>query len=119
MPAPEYNGDTRADIARSDKDFFTDGAPGETKGQRLDRFLEFLSKRRPEGIVEAVTANGSMVSQKTWHPFLKERGFKKVTEGRNSNSNNICTVWHLVMTKGWKSPVTPTHEPYLKEQEKK
>lgn len=81
--------------------FFTDAAPEETKLKRLDRYLAFVKKKRPQHMVEIVLAEGTHCSQKKWVPIIEERGFKKVSEFLNSNSENVCSVYHFVydMTK--------------------
>jgi len=85
---------------RSYLSFFTLSAPSETVEARLDRFLAYIKEERPGGIVEAVLARSCdddwdqiAVNEKS----LLERGFRVVNEIRNSNSDNICRVYHLNM----------------------
>lgn len=95
------NSDKHGDTVRSDWNFFTDEAPTETAGERFDRYLRFLEEHRPGGIVEVILTDsacmGGSWSQMEWAPFLEGRGFKKVSECLNSNSNNNIHVFHLVM----------------------
>ncbi len=93
--------DVTYDYVCSDTNFFTDEAPEESKKDRLDRYLSFLSVRRPCGIVEItlITPRHSL-SQKKWIPIITERGFKEVTPEDgiyNSNSGNRIRVFHLYM----------------------
>lgn len=100
--APAVNNNDRYfDVSPQNVSFFTDAAPAETRVERLDRFIEFVKKRRPSHIIEAVLANtASEFWQKAWVPVLEERGFKEVTSALNSNSDNVVTVYHLVIKKG-------------------
>lgn len=82
--------------------FFQDAAPEEPLWDRFDRMLAYIKKERPGGIVECVLAKegkeGHDWDQIALHgPKLIERGFKVVNEVDNSNSYNICRVYHLNM----------------------
>jgi hypothetical protein len=98
---PEFDDeDSSGSEVRSYLSFFTPSAPKETVEARLDRFLAYIKAERPGGIVEAVLARGYdgdgdqiVVNEKR----LLERGFRVVNEVRNSNSDNICRVYHLNM----------------------
>lgn len=103
------------------KSFFYKTAPVETALERLDRYLAYLKKKRPGGLVEVTltdndpTGKGrpSGVSQMAWQPILEERGFKSVNSFRNSNSGAVVTVFHLVMD--WKIVLHPVNpEPSLR-----
>lgn len=75
----------------SPKSFFYEAAPEETKGQRLNRLLEFLDEKRPKGICEIVLADWQLVA---WRDFIKARGFVEVNKCMNSNSGNSIHVFH-------------------------
>lgn len=86
---------------RSDLPFFSEHAPEETTLERLDRYLDFLRRNRPSGIVEVCLGDWNCIPQKThWHEPLTERGFKLVNENFNSNSGNEFQVYHLNMNEG-------------------
>jgi hypothetical protein len=72
---------------------FWEGAPAETYVERLDRYLDFLSRYRPGEIVEVTLVSG----QSVWYPILEERGFKVVNEVKNSNTGRIVKVFHKNM----------------------
>jgi hypothetical protein len=73
-------------------DKLADSIPEETKIERLDRILKYITDNWRKGIVEVVLTNGQAG---VWEESLFERGFKKVTSCRNSNSANIINVYHL------------------------
>lgn len=73
-------------------DFFNEEAPKESYEERLKRFIAFIKKHRSHGIIEVVLN----VTQTAWIPILKELDFKKVSWGKNSNTANKITVYHLV-----------------------
>lgn len=75
----------------SPKSFFWEAAPAETKGQRLDRLLEFLDEYRPNGICEIILSAYQLVG---WRDFIKARGFVEVNKCKNSNSGNMIYVYH-------------------------
>jgi hypothetical protein len=105
VPLDEYeqaDDDLSGEEISSDSPFFTGAAPSENNVERLDRYLAYLKKYRPRGIVEICLATNprdpqDYWSQEYWFKPLKERGFKMVTEGPNSNSGNIIHIFHLVM----------------------
>lgn len=74
-------------------DFFNGAAPKETYTQRLDRFITFIKTYRSHHAIEIVL---NKTSQKAWVPVLEERGFKLVTESKNSNTMNTIQIFHLV-----------------------
>ena len=96
---PANNADSYGNQVASHERFFHEAAPRETGRERLDRYLDYLKRRRPSGIVEVVLAtdNGYPDQVGCWEPLLLERGFKEVTRAYNSNSENTCIVYHLVM----------------------
>ena len=101
---PQKNNDKIGYHVRSSDRFFSEAAPQERPVDRLDRYLEFLSRVRPEGIVEVALVAKAVWGNQTdeWEPVLFERGFKMVTEARNSNTKNTIRVYHLVMTEDTK-----------------
>lgn len=77
--------------------------PKETLRDRLVRYLEFLDKRRPQGIVEAVLATGfqgdiGTCQVELWRPVLEELGFTLSVNAKNSNSGNTIYVFHRIST---------------------
>ena len=80
-----------AQYLSSPRSFFYEAAPEETKGERLDRLLEFLDEKRPLGICEIILANWQLVG---WRDFIKARGFVEVNKCINSNSLNRIHVFH-------------------------
>lgn len=78
----------------SAESFFTDAAPAETSLSRLKRFLEFLKRERPEGLVEAYLIRNQV---NLWDKHLKDLGFKTDKPFKNSNSGNLITRYWLVM----------------------
>lgn len=92
---PFNDSDACGDDVSSNDRFFTDAAPEETYRERLDRFLAFNDKHRPCGIVEVVLSDDSFYQQrKWWEGILLERGFRLINENMNSNSDNVCYVYH-------------------------
>lgn len=75
----------------SPKSFFYESAPEESKGARLDRLLEFLDEKRPQGICEIILADWQLVG---WRDFIKARGFKLVNKCKNSNSGCTIHIYH-------------------------
>lgn len=92
--------DKNGDEVKSDLTFYHEGAPVETGVARLDRYIEFMKRVRPQNIIEICLAVSSFWSQDKWFPILKERGFKEVTKGKNSNTGNMIHIFHLVIDKG-------------------
>lgn len=89
------------DVDSNDR-FFFPGAPVETPVERLDRYLEYLRKYRPRGIVEVCLADDEdddIAYRQTplWRPVLEERGFREVNNCMNSNSGNRVFVFHKNM----------------------
>ena len=75
------------------ENFYPGPAPQEKAIERLDRILEFLDEKRPNGILQVVL----IAHQKLWwHKELvkRKRGFKLVSECHNSNSGNRLYVYH-------------------------
>lgn len=95
----------------STESFWFGEAPAETYKERLQRFIAFMHKHRPNNVLEAVIVpeygadendeDDDEVDkgfQNRWIPVLEELGFKMVTEALNSNSGNVIQIWHLVIT---------------------
>lgn len=74
--------------------FHTEARPKETAKSRLDSILEFLEKKRPQGLVEVTLGT---YQKPQWEKTLTDRGFKLVTKFRNSNTGSNVFVYHLVM----------------------
>lgn len=75
--------------------FFHEAAPMETSLERLDRYLAYCDKRRPNGIIEVAICDSEFAKQvKAWAPLLRRRGFRKVTDCNNSNTDNRILVFH-------------------------
>ena len=81
----------------SEMRFFHEKAPKESKLKRLDRYLRFVKRERPQHIVEIVLAESvyDYVDQSAWVPELETRGFRLVNSCMNSNSRNTIHVYHL------------------------
>lgn len=88
---PADNRDTYGNYVHSNDRFFNDAAPEETYLERLDRYLAFLEKKRPKGLVEVTLTTSQLC---VWGNLLRKRGFKKVTTFVNSNSGNTVVVLH-------------------------
>lgn len=92
------NNDANGHAVSSGMSFFHEAAPVEKPVERLDRYLKYLRRRRPSGIVEITLAVGGCVDQKEdWEPVLLDRGFRVVNSCKNSNSGNTVFVYHLNM----------------------
>jgi hypothetical protein len=80
------------------KRFFWDKAPAEHPLRRLDRYLAFCDRERPNGVVEIVLSYNEEDEEENqvpqWEPDLLTRGFKKVNECLNSNSGNYVCIYH-------------------------
>ena len=74
--------------------FFTAGAPKESNGERVERYIRFVKKFRPKHLIEVAMVDED---QPGWKGWFEERGFKLVSEFRNSNSGNKVKVYHLVV----------------------
>jgi len=62
--------------------------------QCLERIITTHGTTTPRTL-EVVTAEGDGRNQTSaWEDTLVSLGFQKVTSFINSNSNNVCTVWH-------------------------
>lgn len=75
------------------RSFFWEEAPKEPAWARFNRYMDFLSRVRPKGLVEITTT----LFQGKWVPLIEAAGFKAVATFKNSNSNNMVTVYHFVM----------------------
>lgn len=98
----------------TEQPFFTEEAPEETGRDRLDRYLDFLKRFRPGGIVEVVL---TYYQKDMWHGELTQRNFKIVSECVNSNSKNHLYVYHKVMEwdpdrDGWPEEPEDEEDPF-------
>lgn len=75
------------------KRFYPGPEPQEPGGVRLDKLLDYIDKYKTAHLVEAVL-NKSIAAN--WKEFLEERGFKQVTEFKNSNTDSKLYVFHRV-----------------------
>lgn len=73
--------------------FYPGPEPIEPGGVRLDKLLDYIDKYKTAHLVEAVL-NKSIAAN--WKEFLEERGFKQVTEFKNSNTDSKLCVFHRV-----------------------
>ncbi len=94
------NRDQAASQSHQNERFFHEAAPQETALERLDRYLEYCDRRRPQGVIEVVLAASDWAQLPAWEPVLLERGFKMVTSAKNSNSNNTIYIYHRVNDNG-------------------
>ena len=98
---PELSGKVQHDRMGAAVDtnlrFFHEEAPQESKLKRLDRYLKFVRRERPQHIVEIVLAESAYyhADQSAWVPELEARGFRLVNSCMNSNSRNTIHVYHL------------------------
>lgn len=88
------NGQGGWEYGRPGENFFLEAAPtGDTYLQRFDRFLDYLSRWRPCGLVEVAVTD----AQSAWFPILETRGFKRVSTFGNTNTGKTIHSYHLVM----------------------
>lgn len=85
--------------------FYWPDAPEETKGERFDRYVEFIKKTRPSGVIEVVLSLSQLGG---WQEFVEDRGFVRVTTASNSNSHGNIHIYHLSYVK---PPVVSTAKP--------
>ncbi len=90
------NWDAEGGDVNSKARFFHEEAPKETGIERLDRYIEYMEKRRPFNIIEVALAESryNYLDQTAWFPILEERGFVKAIEHLNSNSGNVVHVFY-------------------------
>lgn len=89
------NTDQYGQAVSSETRFFHEAAPAETYLERLDRYLEYVDRRRPEGIVEIVLGAYLGTHQRPrWEEILLARDFKLVSSSGNSNSGATIYVYH-------------------------
>lgn len=67
--------------------------PSETLAERFKALVEYQTTRQQKGILEIVLI-GSQLTR--WRKIVEEVGFKETVSGMNTNSLNICTVFHYV-----------------------
>lgn len=96
-----FDRDKYGEDVSSDLMFFYGKVPKETYLKRLDRFIAFLDKHRPKGVIEITLSDYDVYGQPNnfnqvakWEPLLLERGFVLVTKCLNSNSNNNIYIYH-------------------------
>ena len=89
--AKRNNRDQNGADTSSAQPFFTDAAPMESYEDRLNRYLAFVDKHRPYGIVEITMVSDQM---NRWWTTLKALGFVIVSSCRNSNSGRRVYVLH-------------------------
>lgn len=86
--------------------FFTDSAPEESYRERLQRYIDFVKKRRPKQLIEVILQDSY---QKAWQEELVNNfGFVKVNNFKNSNSWLWLSVFHLVIDEDLKPKKVPT-----------
>lgn len=85
--------------------FFHEEAPKEKNWERFNRYMHFLEKRRPQGIVEVVLTKYQENSL-GWGPLLLQAGFKEVSRCKNSNSCNTIIVYHFLMGESTFTPLS-------------
>ena len=89
------NKDSYGYMVACNERFFTDSAPEEGYRERLQRYIDFVKKRRPKQLIEVILQDSY---QKDWQKELvKNFGFVKVTNFKNSNSGLWLSVFHLVI----------------------
>lgn len=115
MPSPETDIGPLEKFGHSDGDadgtmqpltrFFHESAPKESGLKRLKRYIDYLSERRPDGLLEIAlvekvryrvpTSGPFWHAQEEWFPVVEKLGFKMVSRFCNSNSGNVVRVYHL------------------------
>jgi hypothetical protein len=103
------NGDAYGRQSSSNERFFTDEAPSETYEERVDRYIEFIKRRRPQHLIEVVFEHNQLDCY-GWRPWLKKHRFRKVSTFLNSNSGNYVTVYHKAI--GQPKKAKPKADPF-------
>jgi hypothetical protein len=108
------NKDKRGVPVSSEDSVYNEGAPSETCFNRVKRYVDYLEKHRPMGLVEAYLID---TQKEMWHKSLRKLGFKEVSQFKNSNTGRVITLYHLYTgdakvvkkrrTPVRKAPVTP------------
>lgn len=104
----DYEGELEKDATTAKKDIsgadvntddrvFSPSAPEETVTNRLDRYIDFLKEHRPSGLIEVYLAEDQ---KDVWEKELLNRGFRSVVSFKNSNSENVVTLYHLILEDG-------------------
>ncbi len=101
----QNNADANGRHVSSTDRFFHDEAPSETGVERLDRYIQYMKERRPQNLLEVClidkpVSGSNYWTQEAWFPILKERGFRRVSRFKNSNSGNVVNVFHLTINNG-------------------
>ena len=79
------------------KSFHAPALPSEMGKERLDRLIEYVRRKRPSHMIEAVLNHYQLPY---WGQLLRERGFRMVTTYTNSNTLCKIFVFHLVFYQG-------------------
>lgn len=91
------NADADGENVSTKRPFFHREAPSETGKERFDRLIAYCEERRPKGLIEVVLTDYIWDKiHSNWKTTLKSRGFKKVSNFINSNSDNRCYVYHKI-----------------------
>lgn len=78
---------------RKDFNWCRESRPLEIASERLLSIIDYIKKRRPQGLIEVVL---SECQQLDWSKTLLDIGFRSVSTFENSNSGgNKITVYHL------------------------
>jgi hypothetical protein len=93
--------DTSGREVSSDQNFFYGKAPKESCLNRLDRYIKYIDKVRPYGVIEIVLCDYRCAPWMAhynqipaWEPVLLKRDFVLVTPCFNSNSDNKIFIYH-------------------------
>lgn len=98
VESPYLLNDLNGEDVSSSMRYYYHAAPMESSKERLNRYVSFLRQENSGSIVEIVLADSEYEKQtKAWHEILNDLGFKIVSEVMNSNSDNMCYVYHLVI----------------------
>lgn len=95
----KQNADQYGHDVTSSFNFYTGEAPIESVKDRVKRYIDYLLKVRPHGIIEIVLATSTFKEYDQivhMSDMVKELGFVEVSSCHNSNSSNRVHVFHLV-----------------------
>lgn len=79
--------------------------PKETYLERFEEYIRYIKQYRPKGLIEVTMTNSQLdgtsydycnPTQYAWLPVLEKHGFKLVSKFKNSNTEGIVNVFHLV-----------------------
>lgn len=94
------NPDAYGRVASSSFNFFSEEAPEESRLDRFKRYVAFLEKKRPAGIIEVALRDVPQPGLawrdqvRHWAEHLKKAGFRKVCRFKNSNSGYFVQIYH-------------------------